>query len=164
MWKIKQAADVKLSWKAFAGAMRGLARRPHIDRGVPLVDIVGTGGDRLGTINISSTAALLCAAAGVTVAKHGNRAVTSQSGSADVLETLGVKIDLSPEAAARSLREHGFAFFFAPLYHPRFSADRAGAPTVRRAGSADDFQSARAPAESRAPVGHAAGCAAPRTL
>jgi len=85
-----------------------------------ILDVVGTGGDRLGTFNISTTVALLCAAAGVTVAKHGNRAVTSQCGSADVLEALGVPIDLSPEAAAQSLREQGFAFLFAPRYHPAF--------------------------------------------
>jgi hypothetical protein len=64
--------------------------------------------------------AIICAAAGVTVAKHGNRAVTSQAGSADVLEALGIRIDLTPEEAARSLREHNFAFFFAPNYHPAF--------------------------------------------
>ena len=85
-----------------------------------ILDIVGTGGDRLGTFNISTTAAILCAAAGVTVAKHGNRAVTSQSGSADVLEALGIKINLSPEAAARELCEKNFAFFFAPNFHPAF--------------------------------------------
>jgi anthranilate phosphoribosyltransferase len=85
-----------------------------------ILDIVGTGGDRLGTFNISTTAAILCAAAGVTVAKHGNRAVTSQAGSADVLEALGIQIDLTPEEAARSLRERHFAFFFAPNYHPAF--------------------------------------------
>ena len=82
--------------------------------------MVGTGGDRLGTFNISTTTAILCAAAGVTVAKHGNRAVTSQAGSADVLETLGVRIDLTPAEAALSLRERHFAFFFAPAYHPAF--------------------------------------------
>ena len=86
-----------------------------------ILDIVGTGGDRLGTFNISTTVAIVCAAAGVTVAKHGNRAVTSQAGSADVLEALGIRIDLTPaEAAARSLRENNFAFFFAPNYHPAF--------------------------------------------
>src|SRR6185436_6402191 len=63
---------------------------------------------------------IVCAAAGVAVAKHGNRAVTSQAGSADVLEALGIKIDLSPEAAAHSLHEHNFAFFFAPKFHPAF--------------------------------------------
>ena len=85
-----------------------------------ILDIVGTGGDRLGTFNISTTSAIVCAAAGVAVAKHGNRAVTSQAGSADVLEALGIRIDLTPEAAARSLREKNFAFFFAPNFHPAF--------------------------------------------
>ena len=85
-----------------------------------ILDIVGTGGDRLGTFNISTTSAILCAAAGVAVAKHGNRAVTSQSGSADVLEALGIRIDLTPAEAARALRERNFAFFFAPNFHPAF--------------------------------------------
>jgi anthranilate phosphoribosyltransferase len=85
-----------------------------------ILDIVGTGGDRLGTFNISTTSAIVCAAAGVAVAKHGNRAVTSQAGSADVLEALGIRIDLTPEEAARSLREKNFAFFFAPNFHPAF--------------------------------------------
>jgi len=85
-----------------------------------ILDIVGTGGDRLGTFNISTTSAILCAAAGVAVAKHGNRAVTSQSGSADVLEALGIRIDLTPAEAARSLQENNFAFFFAPNFHPAF--------------------------------------------
>ena len=108
---------------AFARALRDKSIQPPIDaetRAREILDVVGTGGDRLGTINISTTAALICAAAGVTVAKHGNRAVTSQAGSADVLEALGIKIDLSPAEAARSLREHSFAFFFAPNYHPAF--------------------------------------------
>ena len=108
---------------AFARALRAKSITPPIDaetRAREILDVVGTGGDRLGTINLSTTAALLCAAAGVTVAKHGNRAVTSQAGSADVLEALGVKINLSPEEAARSLRDHQFAFFFAPDYHPAF--------------------------------------------
>jgi anthranilate phosphoribosyltransferase len=74
----------------------------------------------LNTFNISTTVALSCAAAGVTVAKHGNRAITSQAGSADVLEALGIKVELTPEEAARSLRDHQFAFFFAPNYHPAF--------------------------------------------
>jgi anthranilate phosphoribosyltransferase len=85
-----------------------------------ILDIVGTGGDRLGTFNISTTSAIVCAAAGVAVAKHGNRAVTSQAGSADVLEALGIRIDLTPAEAVRALREKNFAFFFAPNFHPAF--------------------------------------------
>jgi anthranilate phosphoribosyltransferase len=109
---------------AFARALRDKSVQPPIEKNWresrEILDIVGTGGDRLGTFNISTTAAILCAAAGVTVAKHGNRAITSQAGSADVLEALGIQIDLSPEEAARSLRERNFAFFFAQKYHPAF--------------------------------------------
>ena len=83
-----------------------------------LVDVVGTGGGGPLTFNISSGAALVAAAAGANVAKHGNRAVTSQCGAADVLEALGVPINLGPEMAAECLRETGFMFLFAPLYHP----------------------------------------------
>jgi anthranilate phosphoribosyltransferase len=87
-----------------------------------LVDIVGTGGGGPLTFNISSGAALVAAAAGAKVAKHGNRAVTSRCGAADVLEALGVPIDLSPELAAECLRATGFMFLFAPLYHPAMKA------------------------------------------
>jgi anthranilate phosphoribosyltransferase len=109
---------------AFAAALREKSIRPPIENNWreshEILDIVGTGGDRLGTFNISTTSAIVCAAAGVAVAKHGNRAVTSQSGSADVLEALGIPIHLSPEEAARTLREKNFAFFFAPNFHPAF--------------------------------------------
>ena len=108
---------------AFARALREKSHPLPLDpatRAGEILDIVGTGGDRLGTINISTTAALICAAAGVTVAKHGNRAVTSQAGSADVLEALGIPLDLSPADAAAMLRERQFAFLFAPNYHPAF--------------------------------------------
>ena len=107
----------------FAGELRSLAIEPLLDpetRAREILDVCGTGGDHLGTFNISTTVAIICAAAGVTVAKHGNRAVTSKAGSADVLEALGIRVDLSPSDAARSLREHGFVFFFAPHYHPAF--------------------------------------------
>jgi anthranilate phosphoribosyltransferase len=87
-----------------------------------LVDVVGTGGGGPLTFNISSGAALVAAAAGAKVAKHGNRAVTSQCGAADVLEALGVPIELGPELAVECLRETGFIFLFAPLYHPAMKA------------------------------------------
>jgi anthranilate phosphoribosyltransferase len=87
-----------------------------------LVDCVGTGGGGPLTFNISSGAALVAAAAGAKVAKHGNRAVTSRCGAADVLESLGVPIDLSPGLAVECLRETGFVFLFAPLYHPAMKA------------------------------------------
>jgi anthranilate phosphoribosyltransferase len=108
---------------AFAHALRERSIPVPIDpetRAHPILDVCGTGGDRLNTFNISTAVALVCAAAGVTVAKHGNRAVTSQSGSADVLEALGIPTNLSPAEAAASLRAHQFAFFFAPKYHPAF--------------------------------------------
>lgn len=108
---------------AFARHLRELSIEPPLDaetRAREILDVCGTGGDRLNTFNISTTVAIVCAAAGVTVAKHGNRAITSQSGSADVLETLGIRIDLTPEEAARALKERRFAFFFAQKYHPAF--------------------------------------------
>ncbi|MDX1449257.1 MAG: anthranilate phosphoribosyltransferase [Acidimicrobiia bacterium] len=89
-----------------------------VDIGEPVVDVVGTGGDRSGTFNISTTAALIAAGAGVKVAKHGNRSASSKCGSADVLEALGVRIDLEPEQTAEMVRKVGFGFFFAPRYHP----------------------------------------------
>ena len=102
-----------------ARAMRARATPIRCDAAV-VVDTCGTGGDGAATINISTIAAFVVAAAGVTVAKHGNRAVTSKAGSADVLEALGIPIELAPADAARWLDRHGFAFFFAPLYHPAF--------------------------------------------
>ena len=113
----------------FAAAMR--------ERVVPVaapagtIDTCGTGGDRSGTFNISTTAALVVAAAGVPVAKHGNRAMTSRSGSADVLEALGIRTDHDAESAATALREDGFAFLFAPGFHP---AMKYAGPTRREIG------------------------------
>jgi anthranilate phosphoribosyltransferase len=107
----------------FVRELRALSVTPPLDaalRARQVLDVVGTGGDRLSTFNISTTVAILCAAAGVTVAKHGNRASTSPTGSADVMEALGVPFELEPQAAVEALRQHGFAFFFAPKYHPAF--------------------------------------------
>jgi len=108
---------------AFARELCTKAIRPPLDtltRGRDILDVVGTGGDRVGTFNISTVSAIIASAAGVTVAKHGNRAITSQTGSADVLEALGVPIDLPPAQAAEWLRDRQFAFLFAPNYHPAF--------------------------------------------
>jgi anthranilate phosphoribosyltransferase len=112
----------EIAW--FAQALREKSVQPPIASGWrkahAVLDVCGTGGDRLNTFNISTTVALICAAIGLPVAKHGNRAITSQCGSADVLEALGIRIDLPPAEAARSLQERNFAFFFAPNYHPAF--------------------------------------------
>lgn len=108
---------------AFAQALRALSLRPLLDPETlsqEILDVCGTGGDRVNTFNISTTVAMVAAAAGVKVAKHGNRAITSQAGSADVLEALGIRIDLTVDEASKSLQEHNFAFFFAPNYHPAF--------------------------------------------
>ncbi|MFA5214736.1 anthranilate phosphoribosyltransferase [Sulfuricurvum sp.] len=83
-----------------------------------LIDVVGTGGDKSGSFNVSSTVSILLAACGAYVAKHGNRSITSKSGSADVLEHLGVKLDLSLDKSARLLEETGFTFLFAQYHHP----------------------------------------------
>jgi anthranilate phosphoribosyltransferase len=99
-----------------ARVMREKAARIKAPEGV--VDTCGTGGDMAHTFNISTTTAIVVAATGVPVAKHGNRSVSSRSGSADVLEALGVKIELPPESVEKCLFETGFGFLFAPLFHP----------------------------------------------
>ena len=104
--------------RGFARAMRELAIRPDLPGGGPVADVVGTGGDGSGSINLSSGAGLLAACCGVRISKHGNRAVSSKTGSADVLEALGVPLPHTAEEVTRSLRDHGFAFMFAPYFHP----------------------------------------------
>lgn len=100
----------------FVEAMRKrMTRLPYEGEAI---DTCGTGGDKSGTFNISTAAAIVLAAGGVNVAKHGNRAATSKCGSADVLEALGIPVDLAPDQAAKYLEDHGFVFLFAPLYHP----------------------------------------------
>jgi anthranilate phosphoribosyltransferase len=114
--------------RGFARAMRRLARRPAVSQ-AEAIDIVGTGGDASGSVNVSTGSALLVAALGAPVVKHGNRSVSSRSGSADLLECLGLPIPLDETAAAECLRATGFTFLFAPYYHP---AMKEVAP-VRRA-------------------------------
>ncbi len=121
---------------ATTAEIAGLARTmrahavPVADVG-PVLDIVGTGGDRAGTFNISTTTAFVAAGAGLRVAKHGNRAASSRCGSADVLEALGVRIDLSAAQVAACLQEVGMAFMFAPVFHP---AMKHAGPTRREIG------------------------------
>jgi anthranilate phosphoribosyltransferase len=121
--KLAEKGETTEELAAFAASLRELSIQPPLDaatRGGVILDVCGTGGDRLNTFNISTTVALVASAAGIVVAKHGNRAITSASGSADVLEALGIRIDLTPAEAAHWLREHRFAFLYAPHYHPAF--------------------------------------------
>lgn len=105
-----------------ARSMRDHAVGVAVPTDAPLLDTCGTGGDRCGTVNVSTMAAFVCAGAGVRVAKHGNRAASSACGSADVLEALGVRIDLDPDGVLECLAEAGIGFFFAPSYHPAMKA------------------------------------------
>ncbi len=129
------AAEVR----ELADTMLRYARRFPTESGGPAavdaVDVVGTGGDGANTVNLSTMAAIVVAAAGVPVVKHGNRAASSKSGGADTLEALGVRIDLGPEDVARSVAEVGIGFCFAPVFHPSYKHAAAprreiGIPTV----------------------------------
>lgn len=116
--------------RGFASGMRALARRPHLPAAAPgesdiasrAIDIVGTGGDASRSFNLSTGTSLLVAACGVPVIKHGNRSISSQSGSADVLEQLGLRLPLDEGAAGECLAATGFTFLFAPHYHPAMKA------------------------------------------
>lgn len=103
---------------AFATVMREHCRRIQPKVKGRLVDTCGTGGDKIKTFNVSTTAAFVAAGAGVPIAKHGNRSVTSQSGSADVLEKLGFNLTMTPEAVQRAIEQIGVGFMFAPAFHP----------------------------------------------
>jgi anthranilate phosphoribosyltransferase len=108
--------------RGLAGAMRALARKPALPSGLDAIDIVGTGGDASGSLNLSTGAALLTAACGLPVIKHGNRSVTSRSGSADLIEQLGFKLPLDETQVARCFAANGFTFLFAPYFHPAMKA------------------------------------------
>jgi anthranilate phosphoribosyltransferase len=146
---------------ASAQEVSGLAAE-MLDQATPValplacVDIVGTGGDGAHTVNISSMAAVVTAAAGVPVAKHGGRAASSSSGAADVLEELGVVIDLPAAAVARCVQEAGIGFFFAPVFHPGMR--HAGAPR-RELGIATVFNFLGPLTNPARPVAAAIGCA-----
>ncbi len=116
---------------AAATVLREFARPVAVDDRAHLVDIVGTGGDGAHTFNISTASMFVVAAAGAKVAKHGNRSVSSKSGSADVLEALGARIDLPPEQVAECIERCGIGFMFAPVHHP---AMKAVAPVRREMG------------------------------
>jgi anthranilate phosphoribosyltransferase len=112
------AAEVR----GFAGAMRALARKPALPEALDAIDIVGTGGDASGSLNLSTGAALLAAACGLPVVKHGNRSISSRSGSADLIERLGFTLPLDETQAARCFAATGFTFLFAPYFHPAMKA------------------------------------------
>jgi anthranilate phosphoribosyltransferase len=112
------AAEVR----GFAGAMRSLARKPALPEALDAIDIVGTGGDASGSLNLSTGAALLTAACGLPVVKHGNRSISSRSGSADLIERLGFTLPLDETQAAQCFAATGFTFLFAPYFHPAMKA------------------------------------------
>ncbi|WP_018691190.1 anthranilate phosphoribosyltransferase [Algicola sagamiensis] len=112
--KIKGETPEEIAGAAFAFRQHAT---PFPELDFPVGDSCGTGGDGTNTFNVSSTVAIVAAAAGLKIAKHGNRSISSKSGSADLMETLGITLDISPDKAAESLRETGMAFLFAPQYH-----------------------------------------------
>jgi anthranilate phosphoribosyltransferase len=150
--RAKGVAPAELT--GLAGEM--LAQATPVAIPLECVDVVGTGGDGAHTVNISSMAAVVAAAAGVPVAKHGGRAASSSSGSADVLEALGVVIDLPAPAVARSVVEAGIGFFFAPVFHPGM---RHAAATRRELGIATVFNFLGPLTNPARPAAAAIGCA-----
>jgi anthranilate phosphoribosyltransferase len=108
--------------RGFAGAMRALALKPALPAALDAIDIVGTGGDGSGSLNLSTGAALLAAACGLPVVKHGNRSISSRSGSADLIEAIGFTLPLDENRAAQCFVATGFTFLFAPYFHPAMKA------------------------------------------
>jgi anthranilate phosphoribosyltransferase len=108
--------------RGFAGAMRALALKPALPAAIDAIDIVGTGGDGSGSLNLSTGAALLAAACGLPVVKHGNRSISSRSGSADLIEAIGFTLPLDENRAAECFVATGFTFLFAPYFHPAMKA------------------------------------------
>lgn len=122
---LRQKGETALEVTAFVHALLQRAIDPEVDPGKlpgPMIDVCGTGGDRMDLFNVSTTSMFIVAAAGAAVVKHGNRGVTSKSGGADVLEELGVSIDLPPARLRECLERTGVGFLFAPFYHPAFAA------------------------------------------
>jgi anthranilate phosphoribosyltransferase len=148
--KGETAAEVS----GMASAMLRHARRVSLDG--PAVDVVGTGGDQSGTVNISTMSALVVAAAGVPVVKHGNRAASSQCGAADVLSALGVTIELSPSAVRACVAELGIGFCFAPAFHP---AMRHAGPTRKEIGIPTAFNLLGPLTNPAQPAAGLVGCA-----
>lgn len=130
---LRQKGETAEEVRGFAKAMRALATRTELPSGLAAADVVGTGGDDSGSVNISTGTALLAAGCGVPVVKHGNRSVSSKSGSADVLDILGVPLPKQPDVAMSCLADCGFTFLFAPYFHPamKMIAPVRGAMGVR---------------------------------
>lgn len=122
---LSRKGETPAEMAGFVEAFLAQARDPHVgllDLEGPTIDVCGTGGDKLGLFNVSTTAMFVVAATGAVVLKHGNRGITSKSGGADVLEALGIKIELEPEEFRDCLEKAGVGFLFAPKYHPAFKA------------------------------------------
>src|SRR5881296_4215801 len=128
---LKKKGETVEEMTALARVMISFSRRIHPKVSDFLVDTCGTGGDKVKTFNVSTTSAFVVAAAGVPVAKHGNRSFTSKCGSADVMERLGVNLEMDPEKVERSIEEVGIGFMYAPNFHP---AMKNVAPVRREIG------------------------------
>jgi anthranilate phosphoribosyltransferase len=129
-----------------------------LDTGADAVDIVGTGGDLVGTVNVSSMASIVAASAGVPVLKHGSRSASGKTGSSEMLEVLGIRLDLAPQQVAEVFRQVGITFFFAPVFHP---AMRFVAPVRKQLGVPTTFNFLGPLANPAQPIATALGVANP---